>query len=135
MPEETEVRFEVALSQLEQIVASLERGEPDLAAALAKYETGVKLLTRCYGLLERAERSVALLTGVDAQGNPVTAPFDATATIEMEKVMLSTAGTNSSNEQPQASPEPVSRPSRSRRAKPAAEPDAEPGPDRFDPPF
>ena len=135
MPEETEVRFEVALARLEQIVASLERGEPDLAAALAKYETGVKLLTRCYGLLEKAERSVALLTGVDAQGNPVTAPFDATATIETEKIALSTATTNPGKEEPPASPEPVSRPARSRRAKPAAEPEAEPAPDRFDPPF
>ena len=72
MPEETEPRFETALEQLEAIVQSLERGEPDLSAALAKYETGVRLLNQCYGLLERAERSVALLTGVDAQGNPTT---------------------------------------------------------------
>ena len=28
MPEETELRFEVALSQLEEIVESLDRGEP-----------------------------------------------------------------------------------------------------------
>ena len=53
MPEETEPRFEAALEQLEAIVESLERGEPDLTAALARYETGVRLLTQCYGLLER----------------------------------------------------------------------------------
>jgi exodeoxyribonuclease VII small subunit len=79
-----EIRFEAAVSGLEEIVESLERGEPDLAAALAKYETGVRLLTQCYGLLERADRAVALLAGVDQQGKPVTAPFDATATIERE---------------------------------------------------
>lgn len=133
MPEETEVRFEAALSQLEQIVASLERGEPDLTAALAKYENGVQLLTRCYGLLERAERSVALLTGVDAQGNPATAPFDATATIETEKIVISSSTVTSRIEEPQASPEPVPKPARARRAKPEAEPEQAPG--RFDPPF
>src|SRR5712671_6298286 len=73
---ETEIRFEAAVGRLEQIVESLERGEPDLAAALSKYETGVRLLTQCYGLLERADRAVALLAGVDEQGKPVTAPFD-----------------------------------------------------------
>jgi exodeoxyribonuclease VII small subunit len=83
---ETEIRFEAAVSRLEQIVESLERGEPDLAAALSKYETGVRLLTQCYGLLERADRAVALLAGVDQQGNPVKAPFDATATIERESL-------------------------------------------------
>ena len=81
---ETEIRFEAAVSRLEEIVESLEHGEPDLAAALAKYETGVRLLTQCYGLLERADRAVALLAGVDEQGKPITAPFDATATIERD---------------------------------------------------
>ena len=80
MPDETEPSFEDALTELEQIVDSLERGEPALTAALAKYENGVKLLRHCYGLLDRAEQAVALLTGVDEAGNPLTATFDATAT-------------------------------------------------------
>src|ERR1700722_13900747 len=83
MPDEAEPEpsFEQALSQLERIVASLERGEPELAAALAKYEKGVLLLTQCHRLLDRAEQSVALLTGGDERGEPLTAPFDAAATI------------------------------------------------------
>ena len=81
---EPEPSFEQALSQLEQIVASLERGEPELTTALAKYEKGVRLLTQCHRLLDQAEQSVALLTGVDDEGNPLTAPFDATATIARE---------------------------------------------------
>jgi exodeoxyribonuclease VII small subunit len=85
MPEEPvpepEPSFEQALGQLERIVASLERGEPELTSALAKYEKGVLLLTQCHRLLDQAEQSVALLTGVDEEGNPLTAPFDATATI------------------------------------------------------
>ncbi len=43
-------------------------------------EGASSLLTQCHRLLDQAEQSVALLTGVDEQGNPLTAPFDATAT-------------------------------------------------------
>jgi len=84
MPDEPDIRFEDALSQLERIVASLEQGEPELTTALAKYEKGVLLLNQCHRLLDQAEQSVALLTGVDDEGKPVTAPFDATATVARE---------------------------------------------------
>ncbi len=80
MAEDPEPNFEDALTRIERIVADLERGEPSLSTALAKYEDGVKLLRSCYDLLDQAERSVALLNGVDEQGHPTTAPFDATAT-------------------------------------------------------
>ena len=79
--DETEPNFEEALAQLERIVASLERGEPELTRALSKYEKGVQLLSICHRLLEKAEQSVAILTGVDEQGRPLTASFDATATV------------------------------------------------------
>jgi exodeoxyribonuclease VII small subunit len=78
--DDPELAFETALEQIEQIVADLERGEPELATALAKYEQAVGLLAHCQRLLDRAEQTVALLTGVDDQGQPLTAPFDATAT-------------------------------------------------------
>jgi exodeoxyribonuclease VII small subunit len=84
MPDEPEPSFEEALTKLERIVENLERGEPELTTALAKYENGVRLLTHCHRLLDQAEHSVALLTGVDEEGNPLTAPFDATATIARE---------------------------------------------------
>ena len=79
--DETEPNFEEALAQLERIVTSLERGEPELTRALSKYEKGVQLLSICHRLLEKAEQSVAILTGVDEQGRPLTASFDATATV------------------------------------------------------
>jgi exodeoxyribonuclease VII small subunit len=75
-----DLEFEDALHRLEQLVEELERGDPGLSEALAKYEEGVRLLARCQSVLERAERSIALLTGVDETGEPLTAPFDATAT-------------------------------------------------------
>jgi exodeoxyribonuclease VII small subunit len=86
---ESEPNFEAALNQLERIVDDLERGAPDLSEALAKYEQGVRLLAQCHGVLDQAERSVALLTGVDAAGNAVTMPFDPPSTppeIEIAKV-------------------------------------------------
>lgn len=84
MTDESEPRFEEALGRIEQIVAALERGEPALDTALARYEDGVRLLRLCYDQLERAERSVARLIGVDDQGNPITAPFDARPTASAE---------------------------------------------------
>jgi exodeoxyribonuclease VII small subunit len=72
--------FEQALRQLEQIVEELERGESGLTESLSLYAEGVRLLTRCHAELNQASRSVALLTGVDEPGEPLTAPFDASAT-------------------------------------------------------
>jgi exodeoxyribonuclease VII small subunit len=80
MSDDGEIGFEAALEELEAIVGELERGRPDLGTALARYERGVRLLGHCQGLLDGAERSVALLTGVDEAGRPITAPFDASAT-------------------------------------------------------
>jgi exodeoxyribonuclease VII small subunit len=67
--------FEQALEQLERIVHQLEEGDIGLAEALDHYETGIGLLKQCYGLLQRAERRIELLSGVDAAGNPITEPF------------------------------------------------------------
>ena len=76
--------FEEALNRLEEIVRLLEEGEIGLSEALARYEEGVKLLRQSYDLLQRAERRIELLSGMDAGGNPVTKPFDDTATAARE---------------------------------------------------
>ena len=68
--------FEQSLARLEQIVAQLEDGRVDLADSLARYEEGVRLLRQCHTLLERAERRIEVLSGVDADGKPITEPFD-----------------------------------------------------------
>ncbi len=68
--------FEDALKRLEEIVHLLEEGEIGLNEALARYEEGVRLLRRSYDLLEGAERRIELLSGVDAQGNAISRPFD-----------------------------------------------------------
>jgi exodeoxyribonuclease VII small subunit len=74
--EECVASFEESLEALEKIVAELESGKLGLSDALARYEQGVKHLKGCQQLLERAERKIELLSGVDADGNPITQPFD-----------------------------------------------------------
>lgn len=69
--------FEESLARLDAIVHDLEEGSLGLADALARYEEGVGLLSECQSLLERAERRIELLTGVDPEGNAVVRPFDA----------------------------------------------------------
>jgi exodeoxyribonuclease VII small subunit len=68
--------FEEALEMLERIVAELEEGSAGLAESLKQYEQGVKLLRHCHDELQKAQRKIELVTGVDAQGNPVSIPLD-----------------------------------------------------------
>jgi exodeoxyribonuclease VII small subunit len=68
--------FEDSLGELESIVAELESGKLGLSDALSRYELGVKHLKSCHQLLERVERKIELLSGMDAEGNPITTPFE-----------------------------------------------------------
>lgn len=81
-PPDTPPTFEVALAQLQQIVAELEDGTLGLEQSLARFEQGIGLLRNCYQILERAEQKIELLVGMDSAGNPLTAPFDAAATFD-----------------------------------------------------
>jgi exodeoxyribonuclease VII small subunit len=76
--------FEQSLKRLEEIVHLLEEGDLGLNESLERYEEGVKLLRQSYDLLQRAERRIELLSGVDAEGNPITKPFDDTATADID---------------------------------------------------
>jgi exodeoxyribonuclease VII small subunit len=77
--------FESALARIEVIVLELEEGKTGLAESLGRYEEAVQLLRQCYGLLEKAERRIELLVGADASGQPLTEPFDDTASAEREQ--------------------------------------------------
>jgi exodeoxyribonuclease VII small subunit len=86
MNDTTETRnFEQSLAELDQVVRDLEDGKLGLEDALARYESGVGLLKHCYTLLRNAEQRILLLTGVDADGQAVTRPFEHAATAESEK--------------------------------------------------
>lgn len=66
------VDFETALEQVERIVGELEGGELGLTESLERYERGVRQLKNCHAILDQAERRVTMLSGFDADGNPVT---------------------------------------------------------------
>lgn len=98
--------FEQSLLQLQYVVDQLEASTVGLAQALEYYEHGVKLLKQCHALLERAERRIDVLSGMDAQGNPVTEPFDDEQAGSLEEKAQSRAKRRS--RAPKTSQEPTS---------------------------
>ena len=74
---DTGVDFDETLGEIEQIVERLENGDLSLTASLEQYEVAIGKLKMCHGVLRSAERRISLLSGFDADGNPVTAPLDA----------------------------------------------------------
>src|SRR6478672_11395852 len=88
--------FEDSLKELEKIVAELESGKLGLSDALARYEEGVKHLKGCQHLLEKAERKIELLSGVDADGNPITERFEETDNDSLEAKGAGRAGRRTS---------------------------------------
>jgi len=79
-----DISFEDALQALQGIVESLESGSLGLEESLARFEEGIGLLKTCSDVLEQAEQRIETLTGVDANGNPTTEPFENEATIDKE---------------------------------------------------
>jgi exodeoxyribonuclease VII small subunit len=77
--------FEKTLARLEEIVRFLEEGKIGLDESLAGYEEGVGLLRKAYEVLEKAERRISLLSGVDTAGNPVLQPMEDSASFSLER--------------------------------------------------
>jgi exodeoxyribonuclease VII small subunit len=77
-----DLSFEAALAELEAIVRVLEDGETGLEQSLSQYERGVGLLKHCYGQLRQAEQRILLLTGEDGDGQPLTRPFEHSASLD-----------------------------------------------------
>jgi exodeoxyribonuclease VII small subunit len=72
----TNLTFEKALADLEQIVAKLEKGGLSLNESLALFEKGVKMSRFLKAELDKAERKVEILLK-DEKGNLRTEDFDA----------------------------------------------------------
>lgn len=71
----TNLTFEKALADLEQIVAKLEKGGIALNESLALFEKGVKMARFLRGELDKAERKVEILLK-DDKGNLKAEDFD-----------------------------------------------------------
>ncbi len=59
----TELSYEQALSELEEIVTALESDKHPLQETLALFERGQELARYCAGLLDQAELKVQQLSG------------------------------------------------------------------------
>jgi len=67
--------FELAMAELEQLIASMEAGELPLESSVAAYRRGSELVRYCAAQLEKVEQQVKVLEGgmlkpfADADGN------------------------------------------------------------------
>lgn len=61
--------FEVALAELEQVVADMESGKLSLEDSLSAYQRGAELLQQCRGKLDQVQQQVSVLE------NGVLKPF------------------------------------------------------------
>lgn len=59
--EEKEMNFEEAMKSLEEIAASLEKGDLSLDESVSKFEQGMKLSKKCNEILEQAEKKITIL--------------------------------------------------------------------------
>ena len=65
----SEMSFEQAMSELEQVLGQLERGDVALDESIALYARGAVLKKRCEEKLKEAEEKVAAIT-LDSEGAP-----------------------------------------------------------------
>ena len=68
----SDLTFETAQKELEQIVERLERGEAELDEAIALWERGEELLRFCLNRLETAEGKIEELA--ERAGAPLVSP-------------------------------------------------------------
>lgn len=67
--------FEESFERLEAVVTALESGQTPLNQSLKLYEEGVQLIRLCHEKLTGARRKIEMISGQDANGNPVTSPL------------------------------------------------------------
>ena len=67
--------FEQAVSRIDEIVKTLEKGDAPLEQSLSLFEEGTNLIKFCGKLLDSAEQKVVKLQK-GADGSPEEVPFD-----------------------------------------------------------
>jgi exodeoxyribonuclease VII small subunit len=71
----SEMNFEKAFTQLQEVVKKLESGSLTLEDSLQAFEEGVKYTRFCQESLTQAEQKVEQLLKVSADGKTTTKPF------------------------------------------------------------
>lgn len=72
----TDMSFEEAMQELEQVVGQLEAGEVPLEASIALYERGAALKAHCEAKLKAAEEKVHAITFAEDGVPNGTTPVD-----------------------------------------------------------
>lgn len=72
----TELSFEKAFAQLQELVKKLEGGTLPLEESLKAFEEGVRLTRHCQESLSAAELKVEQLMKIGADGKTQTKPFE-----------------------------------------------------------
>ena len=80
----SELSFEQAIDQLEQLIEKIESGEVGLEEALKHYEHGTALIKRCRTILDSAEQRIAELTEDESGQLQVEDNSDSQAASESE---------------------------------------------------
>lgn len=62
-----EMKFEIALAELEAIVANMEGGQLELEASIAAYKRGMELMKHCQAQLSEAEAQIRVLEDGELQ--------------------------------------------------------------------
>lgn len=74
----TDMTFEDALRELEQVVGQLESGSVELEKSIALYERGAELKAHCESKLAAAQARIEQITLAEGGATPAgTRPFDA----------------------------------------------------------
>lgn len=73
--EESELRFEEAMDELEDVVRKLETGDVALEESLAAFERGVRLVRVLHQRLDAVQEKIEELTRTD-RGELTTKPLD-----------------------------------------------------------
>ena len=66
------LHFEKTLSELEQIVQQLEKGDLSLEDSLKQFEKGINLARQCQDTLNQAEQKITLLSENQSQNLTIT---------------------------------------------------------------
>lgn len=67
--------FEEAISQLEQIVSMLEKGDISLEESIANFQQGIELSRYCAAKLDEAEKKISIILQ-DEEGNLIEKDFE-----------------------------------------------------------
>ncbi|MBE6428132.1 MAG: exodeoxyribonuclease VII small subunit [Planctomycetaceae bacterium] len=73
--EKKDLTFEESFERLQSVVNTLESGQASLDNSLKLYEEGISLIRKCHEHLAGARRKIELITGINANGEPITEPL------------------------------------------------------------